>query len=223
MNRFRAHPWLAVSLWPAVVLVIASCASTPPPPPEEKPAPTVHPLPEAEMARSRQMRDLIARYALDAYAPEAFRQAETRFGEGESLYSRENDRAKTALEEASRGYQAVIDRGFPLLTDERQESADASRSEADALKAAVALKDAYAAARALYEQAEAAEAAGRYAEAVDGYTQARSRFEELAVTARQKKELAEQSLLSSRETLLRAEQRALEAQEAQSGLQGEGL
>lgn len=223
MKRFRTHPWSAAALGAVVLLIIASCASAPETPPEEPPAAAAIPLPEEEMARAGKLRALIAQYELETYAPDAFRQAEDRFGQGESLYGRENDKSKTAFEEAALGYQAVIDRGFPRLTAERRQPADSARAEADALKASVALKDSYAVALGLYEQAVAAEAAGDYARAVDLFTEVGPRFAELAVQARQKKELAEQSLLSSRETLQRAEQRALEAQEAQSGLQGEGL
>jgi tetratricopeptide (TPR) repeat protein len=172
----------------AALFLIVSCAS----PPE-----TVEELPEApekEYAQAKELRQLIDDYDLDAASPAAYQAAEESYQKGEAAYGKDNAAAKTAFQEAIKGYQDVISDAFPQLVGRRQSEVDAVKQAADELKASVAVKDKYAAALSVYDQAKAAREAGNFEEALKLLDEAEELFEAVYSEAKAKKERAEQSM-----------------------------
>lgn len=216
------HPQVYRLIAAMVALALASCASAPqapPPPPPAEPSPAAQPspvpAPAGERQQARELRATVERYGLAAYAAQAWQEAERQREQGESLFDRENEKSRSALQEAVRGYRLVLDTGFPLLAAERQSQARQAKGSAEEAMAQVALKDAFAEVQALYEQAASAAQAKDYARAVDLFAEVQPRFEALAGQAREKKARAEQALLASRESIQRAERQAEEAEKTQ--------
>jgi len=174
----------------AAALLAIGCATAPKPAPVVEPA---VPLPEAEYQQAQELRALIQKYGLDQYAPEAFQAAEARFQEGEKAYRKDNALAKTALSEAVRGYQKVIDTGFPQAVAASQRQADDAKSEAEELGAPVANPRDYQAALDTYEQAVKARDAKEYENSLQLFAKAKDQFESSAGLAKQKKDRAEQA------------------------------
>ena len=195
-----------------IVLALASCATAPEAEEKvEEPAPPARStvgLPEQEYAQAKELKSKIDRYGLGSYAAEEYAQAEAKMAEAEKAYQKDNAAAKKALDEAIRGYNAVVDKGFPLLADDRRKQAESAMAQADSIKAARAAPDLYARAKARYDEAEAARKAGDFEKAVAAFDEARRLFEEAYVQAKAKKDRAEQSMRSTQEGLKDAEQRA---------------
>ena len=202
----------------AVVLALASCATAPEPEPAavpEQPAaePAPQPkvaagLPEKEYSQAKELKTKVDRYGLGDYAPEDHAQAEQKLAEAEKVYQKDNAAAKKALDESIRAYNAVISKGFPQLTDERQKQANLARSQADSIKSQRALPDQYARAKAKYDEGVAALKAGDFETAIAAFDEAQRLFQDLYVQVKAKKDRAEQSIRSSQEGLQDAEQRA---------------
>jgi hypothetical protein len=205
----------------AAAAVLVSCKTAPEPvvepepEPEPEPAPVAAapvPKPEKEYQTAKEMRATVIQFGLDEYEAQAFQKAEASFKEGEAAYEKDNDKSRTAFQQAIAGYQQVLDGGFPALTSERKRSADAAKAEADRVKAAVAVKSDYNAAQNLYNQAAAAEKAKNYPKALDLYEQSRARFAAAAQTTRDLRAKAEASIKEVKEELATAEQQAAEAE-----------
>ena len=200
----------------AGVLIVASCATAPETAepvekPVEKPAPppkaTVG-LPEQEYAQAKELKTKVDRYGLGSYVPEEYEQAEASLADAEKAYQKDNVAAKRALDEAIRGYNAVMTKGFPLLVDDRRREADAAMAQADSIKAQRSVPDAYARAKAKYDEAVAAREAGDFEKAAAAFEEARRLFQDAHMQAKAKKDRAEQSMRSTQEGLQDAEQRA---------------
>lgn len=203
----------------AAVLVVASCATAPeapapveePAPPAKEPAPPAKApvaLPETEYAQAKELKTTIDRHGLDAYAPEDYKKAEASLAEAEKVYRTDNAAAKRALDEAIRGYNAVIAKGFPALTAERRQRAEAEKAQADALKAQRAVPDGYARAKARYDEAVAAEKAGEFAKAIAAFDDSQRLFRDVHVQAQARKDRAEQAMRTAQQELEEAERRA---------------
>ncbi len=224
-------PILLVALLVTGALFLASCASAPPaaPPPAAEPtAPAapqepakVVPPPDAERSQALELRAAIEKYGLAGYAQADWQAGEKQLEQGQSLYDKDNDGARTALQEAARLYRAVLDAGFPQLVAQRQGTARGAKDGADRLKAAVALADAYAPAADLYQQAMAAQKAKDYARAVDLFSEVAPLFEALAAQAAEKREKAQQALREVQDGLQRAEAQGAEAEQVRYAVPGE--
>jgi len=207
---------ILVVLSVAVVLALAACATAPETEepveqPVEQPAPPPKKtagLPEQEYAQAKELKSKVDLYGLGSYAPEEYAQAEARLAEAEKAYQKDNAAAKKALDEAIRGYNAVIDKGFPRLAEDKSKQADAAMAQADSIKAARAVPDAYARAKARYDEAAAARRGGNYEKAVAAYEEAERLFLDAYAQAKAKKDRAEQSMRSTQEGLRDAEERA---------------
>ena len=214
---------ILVVLAVGVVLVLASCATAPEPQEQaEKPAPPAKgavALPEQEYAQAKELKSKIDRYGLGTYAPEEYAQAEAKMADAEKAYQKDNAAAKKALDEAIRGYNAVVSKGFPLLAEDRRKQAESAMGQADSVKASRAVPAAYARAKAKYDEGVAARDAGEFEKAVAAFDEARRLFEDAYMQAKAKKERAEQSMRSTQEGLTDAEQRARAGDDELQGAQ----
>ena len=215
--RKKRNRWLsslAVLLVTAAAVFAAVSCATKPAPVEPTPA---APKPESEYQTAKQMRETITRYGLDRFEADNFKKAESSFKDGEAAYDKDNAKSKAAFEKAIAGYQKVLDSGFPALTKERRQAADDAKSEADALKAAVAVKAEYAAALDVYNQAVAADKAKEYEKSLPLYDKAAEQFNGATRMAKEKKARAEGSLQEVEAGLQDAEEQAAEAEKVKEG------
>ncbi len=218
---------LSVILFSLVMMLFLSCAGEPPTTPEkepekepEKPA-TVVPAPEDELARAKELRDLILQYNLDKIAAQEFASAENHFKEGESAYGKDNSAAKASLEDAIEGYTAVIKAGYGELSKKLKNDVEAIKKEADDLKANVALPEEYKTADGAYKKALDREKAEEYEQALTGYSLAISLFRNVRDRSLEKKLRAEKSLEEAKAGIADVEEMAkeIEDEEKQGGAQ----
>lgn len=159
------------------------------------------------MANAKEKRAFIKENALDAYAPDVFKQAEERFSAAEKAFGVDNEASKKALEAALPLYEKTIADGFAAKVAEKRTAAQAARAKADAEKARVAAKEPYAAADAAFARAESDSGAKKYSEAVAGYTEAAKRFDEAAAAAADRRVRARKALDDAGATIRTTEER----------------
>jgi len=220
---------LSVILFSLVLMLFLSCAGEPPTTPEkepekepEKPVTEVEvPAPEDELAKAKELRDLILQYNLDKTAVEEFNSAENHFKEGESAYGKDNKAAKASLEEAIEGYRAVIRAGYGELSRKLKNDVEAIKKEADDLKANVALPEEYETADGAYKKALDREKAEEYEQALAGYSLAISLFRNVRDRSLEKKLRAEKSLEEAKAGIADVEKTAkeIDEEEKQGGAQ----
>jgi hypothetical protein len=203
---------LAIAFAVTALLLAVSCASTPPEPPA--------PLPEAELAQAKQLKEKADLYNLGPLAQAEYAAAEADLKAGEAAYGKDNAVAKASLDKAIAGYQSVLDKGGPLYLGSIHDRTAAAKKAADDLKASVAVKDDYAKAQAVYDRALAAKAAGDLATATKDFEDARVLFEAVAKVAKEKRDKA---LTASTDLDKALEDSAAKAAEAQAALEAEGL
>jgi hypothetical protein len=196
----------------AALLLVVSCASTPPQPPA--------PLPEAELAQAKQLKEKADRYNLGPLAQAEYTAAEAGLKTGEAAYGTDNAASKVSLDKAIAGYQSVLDKGGPLYLGTIHDRSAAAKKSADDLKASVAVKDDYAKAQVVYDRALAAKAAGDLEAATKDFEEARSLFEAVAKVATEKRARA---LAAGDDYDQALEDSAAKAAEAQAALEAEGL
>jgi hypothetical protein len=209
MMMRRAIP-IALAL--TAFLLVVSCASTPPQPPA--------PLPEAELAQAKQLKEKADRYSLGPLAQAEYTAAEADLKAGEAAYGTDNAASKVSLDKAIAGYQSVLDKAGPLYLGTIHDRAAAARKSADDLKASVAVKDDYAKALAVYDRAVAAKTAGDLEAATKDFEDARVQFEAVAKVAKEKRDKA---LAAGADVDKALEESAAKAAEAQAALEAEGL
>jgi hypothetical protein len=203
---------LLVVLAVTAFLLAVSCASTPPEPPA--------PLPEAELAQAKQLKEKADRYNLGPLVQAEYSVAEADLKAGEAAYGTDNAAAKVSLDKAIVGYQSVLDKAGPLYLGGIHDRTAAAKKSADDLKASVAVKDDYAKAQAVYDRALAAKAAGDLATATKDFEEARTLFEAAAKVAKEKRDKA---LAAGADVDKALEASAAKAAEAQAALEAEGL
>ena len=187
----------------AILLIFSSCATAP-----EVEEDTRAALPETEHTRANELKAQADKYNLVEYAPDEYSQAEQKLKDGEATYKTDNASSKKSLDEAIAGYEAVMTKGFPLLTEKKQEETEAIVKQAEDIKAQVAMKEEYTAARAKYDQALAAQNNGEYEQAVTLFDEAKLLFQDLYEKTKEKKERAEQAMGSSEESIKDFEEQA---------------
>ncbi len=187
----------------AILLIFSSCATAPEVEEDAKVA-----LPETEYTRANKLKAQADKYSLADYAPDEYSQAEQKLKDGEATYKTDNASSKKALDQAIAGYEAVMAKGFPLLTGKKQEETEATVKRAEDIKAQVAMKEDYTAARTRYEQALAAQNKGEYEQAVALFDEAKLLFLDLYEKTKEKKERAEQAMNSSEESIKDFEEQA---------------
>ncbi len=203
---------LPIVLAVTAFLLAVSCASTPPVPPA--------PLPEAELAQAKQLKEKVDRYKLGPLAQVEYAAAEADLKAGEAAYGTDNAAAKASLDKAIAGYQSVIDKAGPLYLGTIQDRAASAKKSADDLKAAVAVKDDYAKAQAVYDRALSAKATGDLEAATKDFEEARALFEAATKVAKDKRDKA---LAAGADVDKALEESAAKAAEAQATLEAEGL
>ncbi len=203
---------LPIVLAVTAFLLAVSCASTPPEPPV--------PLPEAELAQAKQLKEKADLYKLGPLAQAEYTAAEADLKAGEAAYGKDNAVAKASLDKAIAGYQSVLDKGGSVYLGSLHDRAAAAKKSADDLKASVAVKDDYAKAQAVYDRALAAKSAGDLAAATKDYEEARALFEAATRVATEKRDKARAAGAEVDKAL---EDSAAKAAEAQAALEAEGL
>lgn len=187
----------------AIFLIFSSCATAPKVEEDTKVA-----LPETEYTRANKLKAQADKYTLADYAPDEYSQAEQKLKEGKATYKTDNASSKKSLDEAIVDYEAVMAKGFPLLTEKKKEDTEAIVKQAESIKAQVAMKEEYEAARTKYDQALAAQNAGEYEQAVALFDEAKLLFQDLYEKTKAKKERAEQAMGSSEESIKDFEEQA---------------
>lgn len=187
----------------AIFLIFGSCATAPKVEEDTKTA-----LPETEYTRANKLKEQADKYTLADYAPDEYSQAEQKLKEGKATYKTDNASSKKSLDEAIVDYEAVMAKGFPLLTEKKQEDTEAIVKQAEGIKAQAAMKEEYEAARTKYDQALAAQNAGEYEQAVALFDEAKLLFQDLYEKTKAKKVKAEQAMGSSEESIKEFEEQA---------------
>jgi hypothetical protein len=180
----------------------------------------VVPLPEAELARARGLKQKADSYSLSQYAPDEYAAASKDLQAGEEKYGKDNAAAKQSLDRAVAGFEAVMSKGGGVLVARLQERSAASKKAADDLKASVAVKDEYAMALETHNRAIRERDAGNLEQAGLGFDRAASMFDAVAVTAKEKRERALEAIKGMVQGMVAADQKA---QEAQQSLEKEGF
>jgi hypothetical protein len=214
--------FMTISGMAAVLLLVVSCASTPPQKPatetaQPESAPPEKPAlaaPEAERAQARALKGTIDGYGLAVYDEEGYRAASADLQAGEDSYGMDNAAAKTSLDSAIKGFNAVISKGAPLKVAELQGSAEASKKAADDLLAAVAVKAQYAPASDAYQRALQEKEAGELENAGKDFSLAQGLFDEAAASAKQKKDEAVRAIDAAQQDLSSSEQKAADAEKS---------
>jgi len=208
----RMRKALPIVLAMTAFLLAVSCASTPPEPPV--------PLPEAELAQAKQLKEKADLYQLGPLAQAEYTAAEADLKAGEAAYGEDNAVAKASLDKAIAGYQAVISKGGALYLGTIGDRSATAKKSADDLKASVAVKDDYAKAQAVYDRALKEKAAGDLAAATKDFEEARKLFEAVAKVAAEKRDKA---LAASAEAAKAQADAEAAAAAAQKALESEGL
>lgn len=194
--------------WAIVVLTIAfaaACASAPP----QKPAIEA---PETELAQAKDLKQKVDAYGLGAYAPDEYAAAVKDLQAGEEAYGKDNAAAKTSLDSAISGFNAVYDKGGPLYIGKLKSTSDASKKKADDLKASVAVKDDYAKAKEVYDRAVKEGEAKDLENGGKDFQQASTMFDAVAAQAQEKKDNASKAMEEVTQDMTASEQQAADAE-----------
>jgi tetratricopeptide (TPR) repeat protein len=206
---------ITILLIAGLAVLLFSCASPPEQP--EQPVDTSAPLPENELEEAKSLKSLVDNNDLSEFAMEDYQAAETSLEEGEEAYSKDNAKAKTALDAAIASYRTVIDKAFPLKADRLKAEVDTIRANAESIKAQVAMKSDYAAAKAKYDEALAAKDAGNFEQAISLFREAKTLFQDVYEKTLEKKRGAEDEIKSAQDGLKDAEERAKAGDEEMQG------
>jgi hypothetical protein len=215
---------LLIVLATVALLVAASCKSTPPveqPVPPAQPAqpvqpaqPAAVPLPEAELAKAKDLKAKVDQYQLGSLAQPEYAAAEKDLKAGQDAYGKDNAASKASLDKAASGYQAVLVKAGPLYLAPFADKAAAAKKSADDLKASVAVKDEYAKAKAVYDKAVAEKNANDLAGASRDFEDARKQFEAVAKLASDKRDKALAASADAAQAQSDAQAAAAQAQSA---------
>jgi hypothetical protein len=210
-RRSNVKKFLIFGLLLFGLIFVVSCATAP----KKEPVPAkgeVVPPPESEYGQAKELRSRIEKWGLDRYAAEEFSAAEGRFNEGESAYNKDNAKAKTAFKDAIKGYQAVIDKGFPAYLDEKIAEVESLKKSAEEIKAPVALKNDYNGAKAVYAEALNKKKKEQYEEASDLLDRAQTQFQSVYDVTLAKKYRAEKNIDEANEGINELESAAEQEQ-----------
>jgi len=200
----------------AALVLAVSCATTPPQKPVEQP--TVTPetpkgaLPEAELAKAKELQEKADRHGLGDYAPDEYAAAVKNLAAGEETYGKDNAASKKSLDQAIDGFTAVIDKGGALYLGKLQDQSAVSKKAADELKADVAVKDDYAIAAAVYTRAIQEKGAKDIDSAAADFAQATELFDAVAERAKEKKAAADSAMNATDASEANAKQTATNAE-----------
>ena len=203
--KFCIHRYHGLLLLILFALILG-CATTP----DEE----AYVLPETERNQAIELRKKIDEYDLGSLVEAEYQAAEAKIVEGDKAYNADNKTSKEAFDQAIANYQAVIAKGFPILTDNTKKETDATLSLADEIKAGVAVKDDYDKAKAVYDNAVAEQEAGNYEKAIELFQEAEDLFQQVYEKAKDKKEKAEDAIQEALDSLKESEEKAKEAEEA---------
>ena len=101
------------------------------------------PEPTAELAKAESLRNDIAKYGLANFRPADARRGDEAYNTGKGLIGRNNRQARSALNEAIKFYQAVIDDAIATLTAKRTAELVEAKKRADEVNAKILAPDSY--------------------------------------------------------------------------------
>jgi hypothetical protein len=165
---------------------VISCASAPPPEttkpaPEPAPAPTAPapeaaPAPKADTSALDALRDKAGDLRKKAFdlglkgvLPDDYAAADKAFSDGAAAYGKDDAASASAYTDAATRFQALIDRGLPLLAASERKKAETQREATVAKKGGDRFPALMADADARFEKPKADEAARDYEAAIAGY------------------------------------------------------
>ncbi len=219
-------------------ILFAACASQPPPTkpqpvePEGEKAPAVEkpttvekpaepiPAPEQELARAKELKEMIIAAGLETFDQDAFSQAEKHMQDAEQKYGKDNAGAKESLLLAIPLYERILSKGMAKYRDEKLKLVQDAKAKADSVKANVAAAREYAKAASAQKQAETAFAAKQYKDAFGFYDEAIASYLASHDVAVEKRKKADQALKQASEQIKATEEFATEMEkemEAQEG------
>jgi hypothetical protein len=214
---------LGFALVAAVSIIVASCASAPTKPveaPQVTTPETPVPLPEAELARAKELQQKADAYHLGDFDTADYAAGTKALKAGQDAYGKDNAASKKSLDQAAASFTSVIDKGGKAYLAKARDEADRSRKAADALKASVAVKDDYGRAQDAYDKAGNEGEAGDLGAAGTDYASARDMFDAAAASAQEKKDRATRALDDTDKAMTASEKHA---EDAQNSLQDEGF
>jgi hypothetical protein len=214
---------LFIALVAAVAVIVASCASAPAKPvetPQVTTPETPAALPEAELAKAKELQKKVDAYHLGDFAPDDYATATSSLEAGQDAYGKDNVASKKSLDQSIASFNVVMDKGGAAYLAKAKADADSSKKAADDLKASVAVKDDYGKAQDAYDKAGTEGAAGDLGAAGTDYASARDQFNTVAATAQQKKDRATRAMDQTDQAMTASEKNA---EDAQNALQADGF
>ena len=215
---------LVFALVASVSVIVASCASAPAKPAETPqvtaPETPTAPLPEAELARAKELQQKADANHLGDFDTEDYTAGTNALTAGQDAYGKDNAASKKSLDQAADSFTAVIDKGGKAYLAKAKDEADTSRKAADDLKASVAVKDEYGTAQDAYDNAGKEGEAGDLGAAGTDYASARDGFNAAAASAQEKKDRATRAMDATDKAMTASEKNA---EDAQKSLQDEGF
>ncbi len=154
--------------------------------------------PEAKYTEANQLKSKADKYELNKYAEDDYQTAEDSLKKGKSLIDANNKmKAAKVLDESTKKYQSVLDKGFPPYTESQNEETKENKAEAEAIKADVAVKEKYEEAEKLYNEALQAMDSKEYENAITLFNQAEDKYKEAQNEAMSKRDRAKKSIDST--------------------------
>jgi tetratricopeptide (TPR) repeat protein len=180
MNKYYKF----LSLIIITVFIIFSCLSSPDT--------------DSKVKQANKYRETIKKYKLQKYANEDYNIAENNYNEAQKLLEGKNKtKADKALIEANNKYKSVIEKGFPLCTEEKNSEVMKIKNDSENIKAQVAVKEDYDKALSTYNEALKHKDSKNYEGAIDMLDLAKVKFDQVYKDANFKKERTEKSIDST--------------------------
>jgi len=182
---------IGIALAAACACFIAvSCSSAPkaasepavPPPKAETAAPeaaSAVAAPDELRAKAVELRKKAFDLGLKDVLPDDYAAAEKSFAEGNAKYGQDNAASTAAFSDAVAKYQALVDKGLPLLAASERKRASRLRDEAGAKKAGELFPPLYEHAEGAWAEPQKAEASGDFEGAIAGYRASAKDYEVL--------------------------------------------
>ena len=164
------------------------------------------------------VREEISDKGFDAYDPQNFGNADDMLKSAADDYTANSfDSAKDKADQALVSYNLALQRGWESYAAEMGSFASTERQKALDLKANVAVRDGFNSAQTVYNQANSAFQAKKHEDAASLYKQSQSMFTDVAQTAREKRQAAENALNTANQKITESDEKA---RNAESILQG---
>ncbi len=167
--------------------------------------------PDAKYNIANKYKEIIKKYNLQKYDKDDFENAEKNYNEAKKyMESKKNSKADKSLTEANKNYKAVLDKGFPLCTEEKNKEVDEIKKNAEDIKANVAVKDQFTDAESTLKEAIKNKEQKDYEKAIELLELAKQKFDQVYKDASFKKEKVEKSIDSTEKIKMEIDKNAEE-------------